>query len=56
MALKDKGKDTVPAFYEYGIFDPWLSGIRDDAPEWAKKEYEEYLKQKEEDKKTLTKR
>ncbi|ERJ00097.1 hypothetical protein LJB68_13980 [bacterium 210820-DFI.6.52] len=55
MAFVDKGKGDVPPWFEYGIFNPFLEGIREDAPDWAKQQYQEWLKDREEDKKTLTK-
>lgn len=57
MALKAKGKDWLPSFFPFAVFKGGrLTGIRDDAPEWAKKDYADWVRQIEEDKKTLTKR
>lgn len=57
MALKEKGKDWIRPFYRYAVFkDGRLTGIRDDAPEWAKKDYADWARRIEEDKKTMTKR
>ena len=57
MALKAKGKDWLPSFFQFAVFkDGRLTGIRDDAPEWAKKDYADWVRQIDEDKKTLTKR
>ena len=55
MALKDKAKGFVPPWFEYGVFDPFLVGIREDAPDWAKQQYQRWVEDREEDKKTMTK-
>jgi len=36
----------LPRFFEYMVFEDTKGFLKEDAPEWAKKEYEEYQEEK----------
>lgn len=56
MALLEKKKDWLPKFHPYVVFsEKGWSGVRDDAPEWAKEDFKRWKAEREECKKTLEK-